>query len=135
MIVVFERRQFFVATGTSTVTLLTGCVDGWSASWRLTATQTDPSTDTTTETGDTELNDTEATEVVANNVGVTAREFTGNSRVAGDGENPTITLEPGTRYIVKRGWSAHSFTFLDDDSASLLTQAGGSTFADDSGMN
>ena len=50
-------------------------------------------------------------------------EFAGENGVTGNGENPTLTLETGTRYVVKnRGCSAHPFVLLDGDDTSLLTQ-------------
>ena|GEM_PF-2478877 len=89
-----------------------------------TATQTTTETPTATQTATT-------VQVVADNVRASAWEFVGDSGI-GDGENPTITLEPGTRYVVEnRGWSAHPFAFLTDDGTSLLTQEDGGTFADD----
>jgi hypothetical protein len=136
---VSERRRFLATAGTGIATPLAGCAEGRGVGGGSTA--TDPSTDTATETTDTEANDTEAgdteaTEVVANNVGATAWEFVGDSGIADDGENPTITLESGTRYVVdNRGWSAHPFAFLADDGTSLLTQDDGGTFADDADVN
>jgi len=153
---VSERRRFLAAAGTGIATLLAGCAEGRGVGGRSTVTQTDPSTDTATEasgteagdtevsgteTGDTEAGgtetgDTETVAVVADNVGATAWEFVGESSVAGDGENPTLTLETGTRYVVEnRGWSAHPFALLDGDGTSLLTQGDGGTFADDADVD
>jgi hypothetical protein len=137
---VFERRRFLAAAGTGIATLLAGCAEGRGVGGESTATETDSSTEAATEMGDTEaateMGDTEAVEVIVDNVGTTAWEFVGESGVAGDGENPTITLEPETRYVVEnRGWSTHPFAFLSDDGTSLLTQADGGTLADDADVD
>lgn len=50
-------------------------------------------------------------------------EFAVESGVASNGENPTLTLETGTRYVVEnRGCSAHPFVLLNGNDTSLLTQ-------------
>jgi hypothetical protein len=131
---VSERRRFLAAAGTGIATLLAGCADGRGVGGRSTATQTDSATDTATAADDTDVSDT--VRLVADNVGSTAWEFVGESGVAGDGENPPVTLETGTRYVVEnRGWSSHPFAFLAADGTSLLTQADGGTLADDADVD
>ncbi|MEZ3143748.1 hypothetical protein [Halobaculum sp. MBLA0143] len=69
--------------------------------------------------------------VVLNNVGARAWRF-GDSGVAGDGENPTLTLEPGTRYVVEnRGYGVHPFALLDGSGSPLLSQDATGGFEDD----
>lgn len=114
--------------GTGIATLLVGGEEGRGVGGRLTAIQTDSSTGTVIEASDTEAGGTG---------GTTQRrlcsrrrqhrhdqwEFTVESGVASNGENPTLTLETGTRYVVEnRGCSAHPFVLLNGNDTSLLTQ-------------
>jgi len=74
--------------------------------------------------------------VTVNNVGTSAWEVTdveGASGVAGSGENPTLTLEVGTRYrFDNNGGSAHPLGFQDGSSDYLLNQDGSGSLEGDS---
>jgi len=77
--------------------------------------------------------------VTVNNVGTSAWEVTdveGASGVDGGGENPTLTLEVGTRYrFDNNGGSAHPWTFQNADDDYLLHQDDSGSLEDDSGIN
>lgn len=64
--------------------------------------------------------------VTIDNVGSDAWEVTdveGASGVNGGGENPTLTLETGTRYrFVNNGWSTHPLGFQNSSDEYLLNQ-------------
>jgi len=56
--------------------------------------------------------------------------------VAGSGENPTLTLEVGTRYRVdNNGGSAHPLGFQNSSSEYLLNQDGSGSLESDSDIN
>lgn len=124
------------ATSTSTESG-DGYGDGYGSDYGSgdTATEAD---DTTTEAGETATatDTSETVRVVADNIRASAWEFVGDSGIGDGGENPTITLETGTRYVVEnRGWSPHPFAFLAADGTALLTQEDGGTFTDDADVD
>lgn len=73
--------------------------------------------------------------ITINNVGASAWVFTS---ITGDGasaplneENTTLSLTVGNRYrFINEGGSAHPLAFLDSSSASLLSEEGGGSFAE-----
>ena len=74
--------------------------------------------------------------ITLDNVGSSAWQVTaidGDADVAPMNEdNPTLTLEPGTRYVIENdGWSAHPLEFQDANSEPLLSQGTAGEFADD----
>jgi plastocyanin len=78
--------------------------------------------------------------VSLNNVGTSAwevTEVTGDEDVAPTGEeNPTLTLQVGTRYLFENGgWSSHPLAFRDANGDPLLTQSGTGSFEDDADVN
>jgi hypothetical protein len=62
---------------------------------------------------------------------------TGDEDVAPTGENnPTLTLQEGTRYQFENGgWSSHPLAFRDANDNPLLTQSGTGSFEDDADVN
>ena len=78
--------------------------------------------------------------VSMDNVGTSAWEVTdvtGDENVATTGEeNPTLTLQVGTRYLFENGgWSSHPLAFRDANDDPLLTQSGTGSFEDDTDVN
>lgn len=77
----------------------------------------------------------ETVEMVLDNVGSSAWELLeGDERNedAVGAENPTLTLEEGTRYSFEnRGGDAHPLAFRDSDGEDLLSQSGDGRFEDD----
>ena len=82
--------------------------------------------DSTEGPGDSGTNSSADVTVTINNVGTSAWEVTsveGASGVAGSGENPTLTLEVGTRYRVdNNGGSAHPLGIGNASDEYLLNQ-------------
>jgi len=78
--------------------------------------------------------------VSMDNMNASAWEVTavdGNQDVAPTGtENPTLTLQVGTRYTVENGgWSGHPLAFRDSDDNALLSQSSDGAYADDDNVN
>jgi plastocyanin len=82
--------------------------------------------------------------VVIDNVGSSAYEVTsvtgadtGSDGLAQTGvDNPTLTLEEGTRYTFdNNGWSGHPLVFRDANDDALLSQNGTGTFESDPNVN
>lgn len=97
-----------------------------------TPTETRTATATNTAAPDTQTATPRSVRVVVNNVGASAWRVVGDSGVAGGGDNPTITLETGTRYVVEnRGYGVHPFALLDDSGAPLLSQDASGRVEDD----
>ena len=74
--------------------------------------------------------------ITLDNVGTSAWEVTGidgDDEVASvDVDNPTLTLEPETRYVIENnGWDAHPLAFRDADGEGLLTQDGDGEYETD----
>lgn len=102
-----------------------------------TATESDTATDTPTDTATrTPTATATPTRVVVNNVGASAWEVTTDTAVAANGtENPTLTLQVGTRYVFEnRGWSAHPLAFRGGGSA-LLSQDGDGSYESDAAVD
>ncbi len=78
--------------------------------------------------------------ITINNVGASAWVFT---NINGDGasatlnaENTTLNLTTGNRYrFINEGGGAHPLAFLDSSDASLLSEEGGGSFANDENVN
>lgn len=78
-------------------------------------------------------------QLVIDNVGIEAwtvvRDESG-SVAPTDTENPTMTFEIGTRYVVgNRGWDFHPFALRGADDESLLSQQASGSFESDSAVN
>jgi hypothetical protein len=77
--------------------------------------------------------------ITLDNVGSSAWQATsidGDEDVAPLNENnPTLTLEPGTRYVIENnGWDAHPLAFRDEAGEELLTQDGDGKYETDSAV-
>jgi plastocyanin len=78
--------------------------------------------------------------ITINNVGASAWEFTS---ISGDGasatlneENTALNLTVGNRYrFINEGGGAHPLAFLDSSDASLLSEEGGGSFANDENVS
>ncbi len=78
--------------------------------------------------------------ITINNVGASAWVFT---NISGDGasatlnqENTTLNLTVGNRYrFINEGGGAHPLAFLDSSNASLLSEEGGGSFANDENVD
>ena len=98
-----------------------------------TATAT-PEEDTATPTA---TDTSETASLAIDNQGISAWVVPEDSTgVAGDGENPTFTLEVGTRYVIEnRARSAHPFALRAADDTPLLSQSADGTFEDDAAVD
>jgi len=76
-------------------------------------------------------------ELTMSNVGASAWEVTaGADAVSAMGENPTLTLSAGTRYVVQNdGWSAHPLAFRAADDSPLLSQSADGSYESDDAVN
>lgn len=110
----------------------------------ITSTTTDESItetleeDTETATATPTATDTsEAVSLAIDNQGISAWVVPDDETgVAGDGGNPTFTLDAGTRYVIgNRARSAHPFALRAGDDTPLLSQSADGTFEDDAAVD
>jgi hypothetical protein len=95
-------------------------------------------TETATESGMGTETGSGAAEVTLDNVGASAWEVTAGAEAvsAGGGENPTLTVEAGTRYVIQNeGWSAHPLAFRASDDSPLLSQSADGSYEDDDAVD
>jgi len=149
-----KRRRIIQATGAA----LAGAIAGCSSGGDETDTEADGDTDTEMSGTDTEsgmgetdsgMSETdsgmgetdsemgETVELTLSNVGVSAWEVTaGADAVSATGENPTLSFDVGTRYVVQNdGWSTHPLAFRTADDSPLLSQSADGSYEGDGAVN